>query len=220
MRIAIASALVLVLGPFGCPSEQDPQQTREVAESTPPAVSETPEQPPPATAEPQPPTSQRLTADPAQSKVGFAVAKATVGHVGHFEKFSATLELVDGQPRALEIVVKTGSVVTDARGLTSHLESADFFAVDQFPSATFSTESITAVAGDDPHGYVISGMMYLHGVSKRLEFPATIEIEPARVLGRATLEISAKAFGIDYEGMEAELAEDAVELEIVLSFPR
>jgi hypothetical protein len=62
--------------------------------------------------------------------------------------------------------------------------------------------------------------MILHGIRGTLEFPATIEVEPNRVIGQATLDISAKAFGIDYAGMEAELAEDAVELEVELVFPR
>ena len=68
--------------------------------------------------------------------------------------------------------------------------------------------------------YAITGTMELHGVRGKLEFPATFEVEPNHVVGRATLDISAKAFGINYAGMEAELAEDAVALEVELVFPR
>lgn len=162
-------------------------------------------------------------ADPAQSTVGFAVSRATVGHIGKFEDFSATLELADGQPVALEIAVKTGSVVADRGGLTSHLKSSDFFDVDKFPTATFTASELTPDpddSGEGSNGYTVHGTMHLHGVGRKLEFPATLEIASDRVVGRATLDISAKAFGIDYEGMEAELAEDAVSLEIELVFTR
>lgn len=194
VRSAISSVIVLALGPFGCP-ELEPQQQN-------------------------PNAPEQLTADVTQSKINFLVSRATTGHIGHFEKFTGTLELADGHPRDLEIAVNTGSVVADQQGLTSHLQSPDFFDVDKFPTATFSAETITAVAGEDPNTYAITGTMNLHGVSGKLEFPATIEVEPNRVVGRATLDISAKAFGIAYAGMEAELAEDAVALEVELVFPR
>ncbi len=161
-----------------------------------------------------------LKVDPARSSVGFAVARATVGHLGKFEDFDASLTLADDKPVALEIAVKTGSVVADRSGLTSHLKSSDFFHVDKFPTATFTATEFTPDPEAGVDAYIVAGTMQLHGVGRKLEFPATLEIGSDRVVGRATLDISAKAFGIDYEGMEAELAEDAVQLEIELVFPR
>lgn len=175
---------------------------------------------PPATGAEPASTDGSYAADVARSTIGFAVARATVGHIGKFEDFDATLTLADGRPVALEIVVKTGSVVADRSGLTSHLQSADFFDVDKFPTATFTATEFTPDPEAGPTGYTIDGTMHLHGVGRKLEFPATLEIGSDRVVGRATLDVSAKAFGIDYEGMEAELAEDAVSLEIELLFTR
>lgn len=159
-----------------------------------------------------------FAADPDKSSVRFAVARATVGHIGEFEQFEATLQLAEGRPVGLTITVETGSVVADRAGLTSHLRGADFFEVEKFPTAKFTASEFTADPEAGPHGYRVRGTMVLHGVTRELEFPATLAIESDRVIGRATLDISAKAFGIDYEGMEAELAEDAVQLEIELLF--
>jgi polyisoprenoid-binding protein YceI len=215
------SAIVIALSPFGCPSEPEPNKARELDEPAEPAVRE-------ATdsggelAQPKPPPAkvpEQLTADVAQSKVMFLISRAVGEHIGRFEQFNATLELSNGKPSKLEIAVKTGSVVADREGLTSHLKSSEFFDVDKFPTATFTTETIEPITGE-PDTYAVTGTMRLHGVSGKLEFPATITVEPERVLGRATLEISAKAFGINYAGMEAELAEDAVALNIELEFPR
>lgn len=232
MRVLLLTA-VFALGPFGCPSspsesETDPQPdqpelpaepatpdgTDTSGEGTDESNSQLPE-PKPATG------PETLSADVAQSKVGFAVSRATIGHIGHFERFRGRLMLRDGKPEMLEIAVETESVVADRAGLTSHLKSADFFDVAKYPTASFRTQTITTAATEDePNVYQVEGTMTLHGVEGALAFPATIVIEPTRVLGRATLDISAKRFGIDYAGMEAELADDAVALEIELVFPR
>jgi polyisoprenoid-binding protein YceI len=222
------TAIVFALGPFGCPSDPEPEKAvpDEPAEPALPDATNSgepaaraPEQKP-QPKDPQPEAPEQLNADVAQSKVRFLVTRAVGEHIGHFEKFSSTLELTDGKPSKLEIAVKTGSVEADRQGLTSHLKSADFFHVDQFPTARFTTDTITPMPGDEPNRYTVKGTMSLHGVEGKLEFPAIITVEPERVLGSATLDISAKAFGIDYAGMEAELAEDAVGLQIELVFPR
>lgn len=223
------SALVFALGPFGCPSEPEADKAAqdEPAEPALPDATDaagpaarTPESQSNAPQPNEPKMPEQLTADVAQSKVRFLVTRAVGEHIGHFEQFTATLELTDGRPSKLEIAIKTGSVSTDRQGLTSHLKSAEFFHVDQFPTASFTTDSIEPVAGDEPNSYEVTGTMSLHGVKGKLEFPATITVEPKRVLGHATLDISAKAFGINYAGMEAELAEDAVGLDVELVFPR
>lgn len=229
------TAIVFVLGPFGCPSESESNKAQEIDEPAVPAEPAEPAVPEAADSgeatagapaaepkQPQPNAPEQLAADIAQSKVEFLVTRAVGEHIGHFENFSSTLELVDGKPTKLTIAVKTGSVVADRSGLTSHLKSADFFHVDQFPTATFTTTAITPMTGEDaaPNSYAVTGTMRLHGVEGKLEFPAIITVEPERVLGAATLDISAKAFGINYAGMEAELAEDAVGLEVELVFPR
>jgi polyisoprenoid-binding protein YceI len=199
------SAIFMVFGPFGCPAEPEPNKAREIDE---PAEAATPDGP------------EQLRADVAQSKVNFLVTRAVGEHLGHFEQFSATLELIDERPSKLSIAVKTGSVATDRLGLTSHLKSSEFFDADKFPTASFETETITATPDEGPSSYVVTGTMALHGVRGKLEFPAMITVDPERVVGRATLDISAKAFGINYAGMEAELADDAVGLAIELVFPR
>ena len=172
---------------------------------------------------------EQLSADVSQSKIGFVVSRAPIGHVGHFERFEATLELREGQPSALQIRVIAESVVADRLGLTEHLKSADFFDVATYPSASFGTTSLTPLVpsskadSDDAEtadNIRVVGFMMLHGVERELAFPARFDIDAERAIARATLDISAKAFGIDYAGMEDELAEDAVGLEVELWFPR
>ncbi len=202
------------------PRSETSNQADAALEPTPAATndsSEAVEQAPPA----EPLAGQELlSADRERSEVGFAVARATIGHIGHFARFEASLTLDEGRPVALEIIVRTGSVSADQHGLTKHLKSADFFDVAKFPTATFTATSIEPLADESEGTHRVQGTMHLHGVERKLDFPATLEVGPEQVIGSALLDISAKAFGIDYEGMAAELAEDRVRLEIELVFPR
>lgn len=235
VRAALLLTTLLALGPFGCPdapAQGEDKQDDEPAEPAKPEASGTDGSstaPPPEEVKPTPPTAatvQHLDADPAKSKVLFAVSRATTGHIGKFERFTATLEYEPetNTPKSLAIVVETGSVEADRKGLTTHLQSADFLDVAKFPQARFTTTSIEHAPDERIELYIVKGVMELHGVRSELEFQASIWIDPARpedpVTCTASLDISAKAFGIDYAGMEAELADDAVSLEIELVFPR
>lgn len=232
-RLALSFALPLAVLLAGCPKPSnevtaasepaDPPSTTNVTPAIEPERTETADESETAddapAAEPLP-GQELLVADRERSSVGFAVARATIGHIGHFARFNANLTLHEGQPIGLTITVRTGSVAADAHGLTEHLKSADFFDVDKFPTATFTSESIEPLAEDADGTHRVRGTMHLHGVERKLDFPATLEVGTEQVEGSAVLEISAKAFGIDYEGMAAELAEDRVRLEIELVFPR
>jgi polyisoprenoid-binding protein YceI len=228
------TTLPLALALLGCPktpseskgASEPVEQARDVDPPTPthddaiepaPAAHEDADPPPPEAL----PGQEVLSVDREHSSVGFAVARATIGHIGHFARFSANLTLEQGQPVGLVITVRTGSVAADQHGLTEHLKSADFFDVERFPSATFTASRIVPLPADDEQGtHRVHGTMQLHGIERELDFAATFALERDRVIGSAALDISAKAFGIEYEGMAEELAEDRVALEIELAFPR
>lgn len=226
--------LALTLALLGCPktpsdssgASEPGEQPREATEpasekheaSEPAAAPHDDADPPPPAALPG---QEVLSVDREHSSVGFAVARATIGHIGHFARFSANLTLERGQPVGLAISVRTGSVAADQHGLTEHLKSADFFDVEKFPTATFTAARIVPLPADDEQGtHRVHGTMQLHGVERELDFAATFAFEADRVIGSAALDISAKAFGIEYAGMAEELAEDRVALEIELAFPR
>src|SRR5688572_27137987 len=100
------SAIVLALGPFGCPSEPEATKAqqdepaeparREATESGGPAAQAPQAQPQPQPKDPQPKdpqpkTPEQLSADVAQSKVRFLISRAVGGHIGQFERFSSTI---------------------------------------------------------------------------------------------------------------------------------
>ena len=149
---------------------------------------------------------------PDGSKIEFDASKVTGSHHGAFEKFSGTIDYA-GQPEksAVTITIDTGSVMTDTPDLTKHLKTADFFDVDKYPQATFTSTEIKP-GGEKGATHTVTGNLQLHGITKSVTFPATIVVTPAGVNVDSTFAINRKDFGINYAGAADNLIRDDVVL--------
>ncbi|MDP2307761.1 MAG: YceI family protein [Pseudomonadota bacterium] len=179
--------------------------------------------PPPIAAVVAPPPAvggTELAVDKARSKIAALGAKITDKHDITFPDFEGKVR-VDGETvSALSFTVQVGSLQTTPEKLANHLKSADFFGVDVHPSATFTSNQVRAVAGPDGATHEISGDLTLHGVTKRLTFPAKLAVSPTEVTGRAEFAINRQDFGIVYPGKPDDLIQDDVVLTIELTAPR
>ncbi|GAB3227305.1 hypothetical protein GCM10027346_10510 [Hymenobacter seoulensis] len=75
--------------------------------------------------------------------------------------------------------------------LTEHLRAADFFDVEQYPSAVFVLNQV--------QNGVAAGRLTLHGITKPVQFPLTITRLPdgrLRIIGTATLDRT--QYGVNY----------------------
>lgn len=158
-----------------------------------------------------------LAAD--KSKVGFIGAKVTDDHKGSFEKISGTAKARGDALESIEITVDMSSVTTDAEKLTGHLQSEDFFHVEKYPESKFTSVSITEKAGEGTT-HEIAGNLEMHGQTKKITFPATIETKDGALVGSADFKINRKDWGIDYAGMADDLIKDDVALQLELHFPK
>jgi len=158
-----------------------------------------------------------LTINPSNSKIEFVGAKVTASHPGGFTDFTGTVDL--GQPveaSRIEVTIETASLYVDKEKLTKHLKSPDFFDVGRFPTATF--RSVEIKAADD--GYTITGDLTLHGITKRISFPASIAATDKQVSANAEFSINRQDFGIAYPGMPDDLIRDLVVVKLSLTIPR
>jgi polyisoprenoid-binding protein YceI len=149
------------------------------------------------------------------STLRFVGSKVTGKHDGGFEEFEGAIVLVDGDPSAsrVEVQIDTTSLWADNDRLTGHLKSADFFDVESFPTARFESTSITAT----PNGYEVTGDLELHGVTKQITFPATIDVQGDRVTVSAEFFIKRYDFGIEYPGKPDDLIRDEVVIRLDLT---
>jgi polyisoprenoid-binding protein YceI len=145
------------------------------------------------------------------SEVGFVGAKITRKHDGSFRSFRGTVQLVDGDPQksSVKAEIDTASIMADEDRLTGHLKSPDFFDVQRYPQATFTSTSVRAGAADGAT-HTVTGNLELHGVTKSISFPARIGITGDAVAVDAEFVIDRKDFGIAYPGAPDDLIKDDV----------
>ena len=158
-----------------------------------------------------------LVIDPSNSKIEFVGAKVTQSHEGGFTDFAGKVELAEPvESSQIDITIQTASLYADEDKLTKHLKSPDFFDVAKFPTATFRSTEIKK----DGDSHMVTGDLTLHGVTKRVSFPATIKVTDGAVNANAEFSINRHDFGISYPGMKDDLIRDLVVIKLGVDLPR
>ena len=220
--LILVTSLCALTALAGC--AKDPSKDAPAAKVSEPAPEEKPAEPTPPPAAPA--AAPSPTAAPAAQPValtgsiGFIGSKVTGSHNGEFKDFKGSIALKDGKPEGgqLEFTVQTASLVTlDANPmkekLEGHLKSPDFFDVAKFPTATFTSTEIN-VGGPNGATHTIKGKLTLRGVTKDVEFPATLALAGKDISGKTEFSINRKDFGIVFAGMPNALIRDGVVIKI------
>ncbi len=134
----------------------------------------------------------KWTVDQSHSSVGFEVKHMMVSKVkGQFESYTAEVEatdLTDLTSASISFSIDVASINTRSEDRDNHLRSADFFDVENNPTITFTSTSITK-DGDD---YSVTGNLTIKDVTK----PVTFSVE---YNGKGT-----NPWGVEVYGFEAE----------------
>jgi polyisoprenoid-binding protein YceI len=165
-------------------------------------------------ASPAPAQGQKYVITPQNSKIEFVGSKVTGKHNGSFGDFSGQVDYA-GTPEnsRVNISIKTDSITTDTPDLTKHLKTADFFDVAKYPEATFVSTAIKP-GGENGASHTVTGNLTLHGVTKAVTFPATINVTPDVATVDSSFSINRKDFGINYAGAADNLIRDNVVLNL------
>jgi polyisoprenoid-binding protein YceI len=163
-------------------------------------------------ASPAPAQGQKYVITPQNSKIEFIGSKVTGKHNGSFKDFSGQVDYA-GTPEnsRVNITIKTASIATDTPDLTKHLKTPDFFDVAKFPEASFVSTAIKA-GGENGASHTVTGNLTMHGVTKAITFPATINVTPDVATVESSFSINRKDFGINYAGARDNLIRDNVVL--------
>lgn len=169
-----------------------------------------------------PARGELLPVSSANSRVEFTGSKVTGKHDGGFNSFSGNIDLVNGKPEdsSVKVDIETGSVFTDADGLTKHLQTADFFLVEKFPKASFVSTRIVPDTANGTNNYLVTGDLELRGTRKSVTFPAVIAVTPSAVKVSSEFSINRKDFGIVYAGKADDLIRDDVVIRLDLNTQR
>lgn len=137
-----------------------------------------------------------LTVEPNHSTIGFRVpiSGGVTLVTGKFTDFDLELELVneDWTRSKASFTIQATSINTGISDRDQHLRSADFFDVEEYPTITFNSRSITRI--DDAH-YEAKGTFSMHGVSKEVTLPFEIMGYDGKSVG---VQIRTKLNRLDY----------------------
>lgn len=140
--------------------------------------------------------------DPVHSSVNFWVRHLMVSKVrGKFDNFSGAIVVAEDGTPSVHAQIAVDSVNTGNDQRDAHIKSADFFDVDSYPVATF-TSSAVELKGDN---HLLHGELVLKGVTR----PVTLDLDfygvnpgmgHGEVAGfEASVVLNRKDFGIDIE---------------------
>ncbi len=122
---------------------------------------------------------------------------------GSFDNFDCTViyDEVLAMPKSVTLVAGMGSIDTNNRIRDSHLKSADFLNVEEFPKAIFQSDHIEAKGNRQ---FAVEGRLSLNGKEKLIrfnleqEYKLTTDRSKSRRVGFVgSIEINRKDFGIE-----------------------
>ena len=158
-------------------------------------------------------TGRELPVDTSASALGWHAYKVTRSHDGGFHSYDGTVTRTDSAVTGVRLNIQAPSIWSDTERLTTHLKSADFFDVMQFPAASFEASRIVTrdTAGAT---HLVTGNLMMHGVTQGVTFPATIRTYPDSVRAKAEFVIDRTRWGIIYKGA----ADDLISNDVTIKF--
>lgn len=109
--------------------------------------------------------------DPIHSHAAFAVKYMGVTTFrSEFKELAATLESNEDGTASLTGTVQVASIDIEMEQFRGHVMSDDFFAVEQHPEMTFTSDAIAWTGGE----VVIAGDLTIRGVTQRVEGRGTV----------------------------------------------
>ncbi len=192
---------------LSCAEPTAGKPTAEVSDA--PAVKAPSEAVAPPAAPPPADAGVTMTASAANSKLEWVASKVTRSHPGGFNDFTVEATAADGQLTSVNATIQMASVFADVAKLTNHLKSADFFDIEKYSTATFTSTSITPSEGEGTH--FIVGNLDLHGVTNEITFPVSIEMSPSGGANvTAEFAIDRQDWAVSYPGKPDDLIKDLV----------
>lgn len=114
--------------------------------------------------------------DAAESRLTFKAVHNGREFTGTFGNFDAVINLDPANPAGGEVhvIVDLSSVDAGDRDRNSNLPTKDWFHVETFPMATFTSTDLSKLSGSN---YVATGNLSLKGVSKPITLAFTLNVE-------------------------------------------
>jgi polyisoprenoid-binding protein YceI len=138
-----------------------------------------------------------------QSNLIWKAEKVTGKHDGTVKISNGEVTINGGKLVSGSFVIDMTSIaVVDIKDanmngkLLGHLKSDDFFSVDKYKTSTFVVTAVTA--GSQAGSYNVKGNLTIKGITKPIEFPASIVVDGNTLRATATITVDRTQFDIRY----------------------
>jgi len=118
-----------------------------------------------------PPATQYFDVDNDHSSLIFAVSHAGLSYTyGRFEKCSGQILLKENLDETyFRFEIDVDSINTNSRLRDDHLRGSEYFDVKKFPKISFDSTDVKLDEANKE--YLVTGMMSMHGVERKVEMP-------------------------------------------------
>lgn len=138
------------------------------------------------------------------SQAGYRVHETLAGQdteaVGRTDAVTGSLTVTDQAMTAAEITVQVAEIASD-NGQRDRQFSGRIMNADQYPTATFTLTAPIALdtlpAGDASVALSATGDLTLHGTTKQVTFPITVQRTDAGLAATGTIDITYQDYGIN-----------------------
>ena len=112
--------------------------------------------------------------DKAHSKLSFKVTHFFTPVTGQFTEYSSDIYFDPNNlaESSINAEIQVSSIDTDNQRRDGHLQSADFFNAEEYPTITFTSEEIVKREGEN--NYAAIGTLTIKDVSQEIELPFTL----------------------------------------------
>jgi polyisoprenoid-binding protein YceI len=135
------------------------------------------------------------TVDMETSRLGFVASVMGGSQEGQFSTFDAqiTFSPDDLGAARVHLDIDIASAATGQDQMDSALPTSDWFAVAEFPMATFQSTEFRHIEGD---AYEMDGTLTVRDVSKDLTIPVTIAIDGDSAIANGAVDLARTEFGV------------------------
>ena len=108
--------------------------------------------------------------DKAHSEAAFRVRHLITRVRGRFSDFDGTIAFDEARPEdgSVSLTIKAASIDTSEPDRDTHLRSADFFSVGEYPTITFASRGVKSTG---PHTFDVVGDLTIRGVTREIAMP-------------------------------------------------
>lgn len=144
---------------------------------------------------------KQLTINKSISSIEWIGKKVTGQHNGSISLKEGVLDIDNGKIKSGKITIDMETITcADLDGdwnkkLIGHLKSADFFDVKNHKTATLE---IKEVKNTEKNKFNVSGDLTIKGITKEINFPATIEFKDGKLAAFAEVNIDRTLYDIKY----------------------